>query len=116
MGNLQGTYKFLNLTTGKKVKRRLFTAYPMPDSIVKKVNGMGQLVVPGALDFADRSSVLFKWNKDVDENPEGTVKEDMIPYPSLVAEFPGVTLDRNHPVPSIEGKIPPQGHAEDAVA
>jgi hypothetical protein len=85
MGNLQETYKFLNLTTGKKVKRGLFTAYPIPDLIVKKVEGMGHLAVPGALNFANRNGILFKWNDDVDENPEGIVKEDTIPYPSLVA-------------------------------
>ena len=36
-GNLQGTYKFLSLVTGKKVKRRAFTPYPMPDSVIRKV-------------------------------------------------------------------------------
>ena len=31
----------------------------------------------------------------MDESPEGLVEEDVILYPSLVAEFPGVTLDRD---------------------
>jgi hypothetical protein len=32
----------------------------MPDLIVKKVKGMGQLAIPGALDFANRNGVLFE--------------------------------------------------------
>jgi hypothetical protein len=36
-GNLQGTYKFLSLVTRKKVKRCAFTLYPMPDSVIRKV-------------------------------------------------------------------------------
>jgi hypothetical protein len=36
-GNLQGTYKFLSLVTGKKVKRHAFTPYPMPDLVIRKV-------------------------------------------------------------------------------
>ena len=28
-GNLQGTYKFLSLTTGKKIKQQKMTAHPM---------------------------------------------------------------------------------------
>jgi hypothetical protein len=34
-GNLQGTYKFFSLETGKKIKCRKLTAYPMPDSVIK---------------------------------------------------------------------------------
>jgi hypothetical protein len=51
----------------------------MPDLIVKKVIGMGQLAVPGALDFADRNGILFEWNNNVDKNLEGIVEEDTIP-------------------------------------
>jgi hypothetical protein len=33
-----------------------------------------------------------------------------------VAEIPGVVLERDLPIPTIEDKIKPQGHAEDAAA
>ena len=36
-GNLQGTYKFFSLTTGTKLKRRQFTPYPMPDTVIARV-------------------------------------------------------------------------------
>ena len=42
------------------------------------------------------------------------VEEDLVPYPSLAAEFPGVALDRN--TPAIKDKIVLQGHAEDTAA
>jgi hypothetical protein len=102
-GNLQGTYKFFNLETGKKIKRRQFTSYPMPDSVIKKVEKFAKPnVVPGAFDFADRSGILFEWNDKLNDSPEGLIEEDVVLYPSIVAEFPGVTLDRDIPVATVD--------------
>jgi len=103
-GNLQGTYKFLSLATGKKVKRHAFTPYPMPDSVIKKVEAYGTLTaLPGIFDFANRNGILFEWNKVVDEFPEGIVDiEDVDLYPSLSAKYPGVVLGQDQPLPSIE--------------
>jgi hypothetical protein len=63
-GNQQGTYKFLSLMTGKKIKRLQMTKYPMPDLVVKVVKKLAHRVV-GTFDFADRYGVLFEWNKGV---------------------------------------------------
>jgi hypothetical protein len=77
---LHGTYKFLSLATGKKIKRRAFTPYPMPDSVIKKVEAYGKsTALPGVFDFAERNDILFEWNKEVDEFPEGIVDiEDIV--------------------------------------
>jgi hypothetical protein len=107
-GNIKGTYKLLNLAMGKKIKRRQFTACPMPDSVKKKVEAMGKQQLPGMFNFSDRNGVLFEWNEDVDEYNENIVKEDVILYPLLAAEFPGVTLDRDVAVPSIDEEVIPQ--------
>jgi hypothetical protein len=117
-GNLQGTYKFLSLATGKKVKRRAFTLYPMPDSVINKVEAYGKsTALLGIFDFADRNGILFEWNEEVDEFPKGIVKvEDLVLYPSLAAEHPGVVLGQDQPLPSIEEELVPQGHAKDAAA
>ena len=40
--NLQGSYKFLSLATGKKVKQRAFTLYTMPDLVIRKVKDYGK--------------------------------------------------------------------------
>jgi hypothetical protein len=50
--NLQRTYKFFSLATGKKVKHRAFTPYPMPDSVIKKVEAYAKsTALPGIFDF-----------------------------------------------------------------
>ncbi len=117
-GNLQGTYKFLSLATGKKVKQQVFMPYPMPDSVIKKVKAYGKwTALLGIFDFANRNSILFEWNEEVDEFPEGIVKvEDIVLYPSLAAAHSGVVLGREQPLPSIEEEFVPQGRAKDAVA
>ena len=117
-GNLQGTYKFVSLVTRKKVKRQAFTPYPMPDSVIKKVEAYGKsTTLPGIFDFTDRNGILFEWNEEVDEFPEGIIDiEDVVLYPSLAAEHPGVVLGRDQPLPSIEEELVPQGQAEDAAA
>jgi hypothetical protein len=114
-GNLQGTYKFLSLATRKKVKQRAFTLYPMPDLVIKKVKAYGKpTTLLGIFDFADRNGILFEWNNEVDEFPEGIVEvEDVILYLSLATEHPGVVLGRDQPLPSIEDELIPQGRTED---
>jgi hypothetical protein len=41
-GNMQGSYKFLSLSTGNKVTRRKFTEMPMTDSVIKMVDSLGK--------------------------------------------------------------------------
>jgi hypothetical protein len=50
------------------------------------------------------------------KHPEGIIKEDVVLYLSLAAETPGVVLERDQPIPSLEYKIEPQGRAENAAA
>ncbi len=118
-GNLQGTYKFFSLVTGKKIKRRRLTRYPMPDSVIKKVETYAARKVgkPKALDFTDRSGILFEWNDEINESPEGLVEDDYVPYPAIPAEFPGVELARDTPImETIEEEVIPHGRPEDAAA
>jgi hypothetical protein len=90
----------------------------MPDLVIRKVEAYGKsTALPGIFDFADRNGILFKWNKEVDEFPEGIIDvEDIVLYPSLAAEHPGVVLGRDQPLPSIKEELVPQGRAEDAAA
>ncbi len=41
-GNMQGSYKFLSLSTGNKVTQREFTEMPMTDSVIKMVDNLGK--------------------------------------------------------------------------
>jgi hypothetical protein len=52
IGNLQGTYKFYNLVTGKKIKRCTFMPYPMPNLVIKKIETFSAGKQDG-FDFAD---------------------------------------------------------------
>jgi hypothetical protein len=103
---------------GKKVKRHAFTSYPMPDLVIRKVKAYGKLTaLPDRFNFADRSSILFEWNEEVDEFPEGIVEvKDIVLYPSLASEHPGVVLGQDQPLPLIEEELVRQGHAKDAAA
>ncbi len=58
-GNLQGSYKFLSLSTGKKVSQRKFTEMPIIDSVIKKVEEMA--VKDGAV-----NRISFKNRKGVE--------------------------------------------------
>jgi hypothetical protein len=86
-GNLQGTYKLFNMLTGRKIKQWKLTAYPMPESIIKKVEQFGKSnqFLPAEMEFSS-SGMTGKY-------PEGLVKEGVVLYPSLVAETPRVVLE-----------------------
>jgi hypothetical protein len=91
-GNLQGTYKFYNLVTGKKIKRRMFMPYPMPNLDIKKVGKFSTGKQDG-FDFADHDGTFFEGNNDVNAfKGKGLVKEDAVLCPSITAEFLGVVL------------------------
>jgi hypothetical protein len=116
-GNIQGTYKVFNLRTGEKIKQRKITVMPMPNTVIAQVERLGHTnAAPNMFDFSDRNGILFEWNKDVDKTPEGIIKEDVVLYPSLAVETPGVVLERDQPIPSMEDKIEPQGRAKDTAA
>ena len=115
-GDEQGTYKVMNLATGKKIKRRCWTKMPMPDSAIARVEALGVRAGHGTFDFADRNGILFEWNEEVDDRQADLIEEESVRYPSLVREFPGIALDRDLPIPSIEDELEPQGRAEDAAA
>jgi hypothetical protein len=85
----------------------------MPDSVITKVERLGRAnATPNMFDFLDRNGVLFEWNEDVDKAPENIVEEDVVLYPSLPGELPGVALERDQPIPSIEDNIEPHSQAE----
>ncbi len=115
-GNEQGTYKVMNLATGKKIKRRSFTKMPMPNSAITRVETLGIRAGKGTLDFTDRNGILFEWNVEVDDCHEQLIEEEAVCYPSLNRQFPGIALDRDLPVLSIEDEYEPQGRAKDATA
>ena len=53
----------------------------------------------------------------VDKSPDGIVEfENIVLYPSLAVEHPGVALGQDQPLPLIKVELSPQAHTKDAVA
>jgi hypothetical protein len=84
----------------------------MPDLVIKEVETFGS-GKQDSFNFADHEGTLFEWNNKVDAlEGEGLVKEDIILYPSITAEFLGVALTP-HLTP-IKEEFEPHGCVEDA--
>jgi len=95
-GNLQGSVKFYCLTTGRILKRRSWTALPMPDKVIDKVNRIGKSERQGReFRFLNRSKEPFSWTDSVPEDDpkfQGLLKEEA-PFPDISAQLPGVPLE-----------------------
>ena len=90
---------------------------PMTDLVIKKVERYADnAAMAGEFVSADQNGVLFEWNDAVDQNPEHIIEHEVDPYPALVSELPGVSLQRDHTwMQTIEDKEEePQGRAEEA--
>jgi hypothetical protein len=82
-GNLQGGFKFMALSTGKKIIRRSWDTIPMPDTVIARVNTLGNNQ-PEQLIFTNRHGRLIG---DTDD-----------------AKIPGVYLDEddNSEIPGVD--------------
>jgi hypothetical protein len=102
-GNFQGTLKFFDLDILTVIKRKKFTEFPMPDSVIKKLEHLGkQDKQSGALTFADRHNVPFAWDEEYEHRPliaDNAVKAKpaALPYPDLPAEMPGILYKSEMP-------------------
>jgi hypothetical protein len=98
-GNTQGTYSFLNLSTGLVIKCSWFVELPAPDSVIQRVNDLAaNSGVSTTLIFADRHKTPFDWS-DNDADPPVLDPTKMVVYPQLPAEMPGVLLKCHIPIP-----------------
>ena len=89
----------------------------MPESVIEKVEWYADAAVrAGEFAFVDRKGVLFEWNDEVDKNAEHIIENESDPYPALVSELPGISLQRDRAIfEAIEDKDNvPQGTAEEA--
>jgi hypothetical protein len=82
-GNLQGSYKFLSLATGKKVTRRKFTEMPVTDAVIKQVEEMA--VKDGAI-----KGINFKGRKGLEYEFDNDEEYEMLVEPDEPADAPGV--------------------------
>jgi hypothetical protein len=90
--------KFFCLNTGRILKQQSFTALPMPDRVIKRVNTMGLRKKQGQVfQFFNCRQEPYKWTDAVPEDdPEfqGLLEGDEeAAYPDISAEPPGVELE-----------------------
>jgi hypothetical protein len=98
--NLQGSVKFFCLNTGRVLKRRVFTAMPITDRVIQRMNAIGIKEKQGrAFWFLNHQREPYKWTDLVPEDdPEfqGLLEEEeAVPYPNIGAKPPGVELESN---------------------
>jgi hypothetical protein len=89
-GNLQGSNKFLSLSTGKNVTQSKFMEMSITDSVIKKVKEMA--VKDGALNgilFKNRKGVEYVFDNE-DEYKTLMEPDEPSPYPDIPAEAPGI--------------------------
>jgi hypothetical protein len=117
-GNFQGTYKFLDLESGQVVKRKRFDEFPMPDSVISKLERWGRRDQQnGRLTFADRNNVAFDWDEEYEFKPlidDNAVEPEIAAFPDIPAELPGVDLGSN--VPAMTEPLVPEPPAADEAA
>ena len=98
--NLQGGYKFMNLCTGKRLTRRKWTALPMPQEVIDRVNNLGEADgQPSLLTFYDRHG-----------NPVGDTQNTN----AHLTAAPEEETEENDTVPDITGlyQEPPNKHQD----
>ena len=90
-GNLQGSYKFFCLTTGKKLTRRNFTVIPgVPQTIIDAVTKFATKENrTTGLTFRNRVNESFTFSND--DLDEVLVEPTPAPFPDIPNELPGVT-------------------------
>ncbi len=100
MGNLQGSVKFYCLNTGRVLKRGSFTAMPMPQRIIKRMNKISKCEKQGRdFCFLNRNKEEFDWTDKVpvdDPTLQGLLEETSeheAIYPNVTVELPGVPLE-----------------------
>jgi hypothetical protein len=91
-GNLQGSYKFLSLVTGKKVTQRKFMEMPSHRSSNKQWKRWLSKMEIKEINFKDRKGVEYKF--DNDQEYKMLVEQDKpAPFPDIPAEAPGMLTE-----------------------
>jgi hypothetical protein len=70
-GNMQGSYKFMLLTTENKIIRRKFTKMPMTESVIRKIKKLTTRdCAQNGLTFKYRNGIEYNFNDSKVSNPK----------------------------------------------
>ncbi len=91
--NLQGSYKFMSLTTGKKIAQHKFTEMLMTEAVMKQIKkwAMKDRAQIG-LTFKNRNGQEYECNDDNKNTP--IAHPENAPFPDIPAEAPGILTKR----------------------
>jgi hypothetical protein len=93
-GNMQGSYKFLLLSTEKKVTQRKFTEMPMTDSIIRRINSLGKKGrCKNGLSFINRKGEVYIFDNE-DEYEMTAEERTTAPFPDVAAEALGILTEQ----------------------
>jgi hypothetical protein len=95
-GNLQGSYYFFSLVTGKAIKQRNWDELPVPQSVIDCVAFFAKSSSPPDLIFANCHCQPYAWP---DEIIVGSDDPQSAPYHDLNTNIPGVHIGCQDDVP-----------------
>jgi hypothetical protein len=104
-GNLQGSYYFFSLITGKITKRRHWDELRVPQSVIDRVAYYASKSgSPPNLIFADRHHEPYDWPDDI---IVGSDEQQPAPYPDLPDNIWGVKIlcQGDVPLPSLSSPL-----------
>jgi hypothetical protein len=91
---MQGSYKFLSLSTANTVTRRKFTEMPMTDSVIRMVDSSGKKEgCKNGLSFKNRKGDEYTFDNE-DEYEMIAEARILAPFPDISAEAPGILTKR----------------------
>ena len=95
MGNMQGPYNFLSLSSGFVIKQRWFDELRALASLIKRVATLSRNndIYPNLI-FMDQYKAPFDW-PDNDPNDDGLDPTPITTNLDIHAEMPGVLIDRD---------------------
>ncbi len=87
--NLQGNYKFMSLTTGKKIARHKFTEMQMTEAVMKQIKKWAMKDhAQNGLTFKNRKGEEYEFNDDEEDTP--VAHPENAPFPDIPAEAPRI--------------------------
>ncbi len=90
---MQGSYKFMSLSTGKKIVRCKFTEMPITESVIKQVDKWAKKDrAQNGLMFLNRNGLEYDFGDDDDQATLGVLPE-AAPFPDIPAEAPGILTE-----------------------
>ncbi len=88
-GNLQGSYKFMSLTTGKKIARCKFTEMPMTEAVKKQIKKWAiKDCAQNGLTFKNRNGEEYNFDDNNEDTP--VAHPENAPFPDIPAEALGI--------------------------